>query len=49
MPKKFKINKQEDIDRLLSTLEENYLNDEFTGCQESSRSIFKFNVIQKLQ
>ena len=29
MPKKFKINKQEDIDRLLNTLEEIDLNDEF--------------------
>ena len=37
MPKKFKINKQEDLDRLLNTLEEIDLNDEFIDDLESEQ------------
>ena len=37
MPKKFKINKQEDLDRLLNTLEEIDLNDEYIDELESEQ------------
>ena len=37
MPKKFEINKQEDLDRLLNTLEEIDLNDEFIDDLESEQ------------
>ena len=37
MPKKFKINKQEDLDRLLNTLEEIDLNDIFIDDLESEQ------------
>ena len=37
MLKKFKINKQEDLDRLLNTLEEIDLNDEFIDDLESEQ------------
>ena len=37
MPKKFKINKQEDLDMLLNTLEEIDLNDEFIDDLESEQ------------
>ena len=37
MPKKFKINKQENLDRLLNTLEEIDLNDKFIDDLESEQ------------
>ena len=37
MPKKFKINKQDDLDKLLNTLEEIDLNDEFIDDLESEQ------------
>ena len=43
--KKFYLNTRSKIQTLLLFVNNMYN----TGCQESSRSIFKFNVIQKLQ
>ena len=44
MPKKFKINKQEDLDRLLNTLEEIDLNDEYIDELESEQEGLDFDA-----